>query len=580
VHAQLHHWRRHAQQIPNPVLRELALENLSEEGFNAEAGATLATLAPRAQRPHVVRAIVAFQVMYDYLDGLIEQPSTDPLRNGRQLLKALTDAVSRPPEPHPDYYRYSPQTDDDEYLQTLVTTIRRTLAEIPATRTLATVIHGAAARCAEGQAQTHAAKNGGTAQLELWAKREAAGTPLHWHEFIAGTLTSVMSIYALLAAADEHTTPQQATAIDTTYLSIGAVTTILDSLVDHEQDVAQNNVGYIGRYYTDPDALAQRLTSIIGLVIAQARTLPNAAHHIMTLAGVVAYYTTSPAATGEFAQPAAMQTQRELRPLITPVLAVMHTWRFAKRTRQRRQSKPTARRHPSKISTEDRRQGSQCPIARYVAIITDGNGRWAHARGLPVNQGHEAGADTLKARIHDAAELGIRELTVYSFSTENWTRSDEEVKGLISMFARRIAQETPDLHRHGIRMRFIGRRNDLTQKLIEQMHSAETLTANNDRMTLFIALNYGGRAEIIDAARTFTGTTEEEFRKLLYAPDMHDPDLIIRTSGEQRLSNFLLWQSAYSELIIRDELWPDFTRESLTQILAEYSQRQHASAIA
>ncbi len=579
VRAQLHHWRQHAQRIPNPALRELALENLSKEGFNAEAGATLATLTSRAHRPRVIEAIVAFQVMYDYLDGLVEQPSPDPLRNGRQLLKALTDAVSQPPESNPDYYRHSPQADDGDYLQTLVTTIRSAIAELPAMGTLATAIHSAAARCAEGQAQTHAAKNVGTAQLEQWAKHEAAGTPLHWHEFVAGTLTSVMSIYAILATADKHTTPRQAAAIDTTYLSIGALSTILDSLVDHEQDIATDNVGYISRYYTDPDALAQRLTSSIRLVLGQARTLPNAAHHIMTLAGVVAYYTSTPTATGDFARPAVIRTQQELQPLIIPVLAVMRTWRFAKRTRQSCQSKPIARPSPSKIIAQEDRQGWQRPIARYVAIITDGNGRWAHAHDLPVNRGHEAGADTLKARIHDAAELGIRELTVYSFSTENWARSEEEVKGLISMFARRIAQETPDLHRYGIRMRFIGRRANLAQELIEQMCLAEALTAENDRMTLYIALNYGGRAEIIDAARAFSGTTEEEFRKLLYAPDMHDPDLIIRTSGEQRLSNFLLWQSASSELVFRDELWPDFTRESLAQVLTEYSRRQHTWAV-
>jgi undecaprenyl diphosphate synthase len=209
----------------------------------------------------------------------------------------------------------------------------------------------------------------------------------------------------------------------------------------------------------------------------------------------------------------------------------------------------------------------------------DGNGRWAYALGLPVMRGHEAGADTLRARIHDAAELRIRELTVFSFSTENWSRSEEEVNGLISVIATRIAQEIPDLHKHGVRIRFIGRRNNLPQELTEQMRLAEALTAENDRLALYIAINYGGRAEIIDAARRFTGSTEEEFRKLLYAPEMHDPDLIIRTGGEQRLSNFLLWQSAHSELVFRDEPWPDFTRESLRQALAEYSQRRHRASI-
>jgi undecaprenyl diphosphate synthase len=211
---------------------------------------------------------------------------------------------------------------------------------------------------------------------------------------------------------------------------------------------------------------------------------------------------------------------------------------------------------------------------RYVAIITDGNGRWARARGLPVNDGHDAGADTVKARLRDAVDLGVRELTVYSFSTENWSRPAEEVAGLMAMFARRIAGETPELHEQGVRMRFIGRRDGVSEDLVRSMSWAESLTDANERITLFVAFNYGGRAEIIDAARAFEGGTEQDFRQLLYAPEMHDPDLIIRTSGERRLSNYLLWQSAYSELIFRDELWPDFTREALEESLAEFSERR------
>jgi undecaprenyl diphosphate synthase len=212
--------------------------------------------------------------------------------------------------------------------------------------------------------------------------------------------------------------------------------------------------------------------------------------------------------------------------------------------------------------------------ARYIAIITDGNGRWAQRRGLPVVAGHEAGADTVKARLRDAAEFGIEELTVYSFSTENWSRSEDEVAALMDMFARRIEQETPELHAEGVRMRFIGRRVDpVAPALIERMAWAEDVTRKNQRITLFVAFNYGGRAEIVDAARTFSGTTESEFAAHLYAPDMHDPDLIIRTSGEQRMSNYLLWQAAYSELAFRDELWPDFSREAFKQTLDEFGAR-------
>lgn len=212
--------------------------------------------------------------------------------------------------------------------------------------------------------------------------------------------------------------------------------------------------------------------------------------------------------------------------------------------------------------------------ARYVAIITDGNGRWAQQRGLPHNDGHEAGADTVKARLRDAVEFGIEELTVYSFSTENWSRPVEEVQGLMEMFSRRIEHETPELDAEGVRMRFIGRRDGVADELREKMAWAEETTAGNDRITLFVAFNYGGRAEILDAAARYDGGGEEAFKALLYAPEMHDPDLIIRTSGEQRLSNYLIWQGAYAELVFAEELWPDYTREAFRASLDEYAVRQ------
>jgi undecaprenyl diphosphate synthase len=211
---------------------------------------------------------------------------------------------------------------------------------------------------------------------------------------------------------------------------------------------------------------------------------------------------------------------------------------------------------------------------RYVAIITDGNGRWAQARGLPVIEGHRAGADVVKARLRDAVDLGIEELTVFSFSTENWSRSPEEVSGLMMMFGQRIVGETPELHEEGVRMRFIGRREGVDPGLVERMEWAEETTAANERITLFIAFNYGGRAEIVDAARSFQGGSEEDFRKHLYAPDMHDPDLLIRTSGEQRISNYLLWQCAYSELVFAEELWPDFDRAAFERSLGAFGGRE------
>ena len=212
--------------------------------------------------------------------------------------------------------------------------------------------------------------------------------------------------------------------------------------------------------------------------------------------------------------------------------------------------------------------------ARYVAIITDGNGRWAQQRGLPVLEGHRAGADTVKARLRDAVELGIEELTVFSFSTENWSRPAGEIDGLMRMFGERIDAETPELDSEGVRMRFVGRREGVAPELVEKMRWAEEKTASNERISLFVAFNYGGRAEMVDAARRFEGDSEEEFRRCLYAPEMHDPDLLIRTSGERRISNYLLWQCAYSELVFREELWPDFGRDAFEQSLREFEARR------
>jgi undecaprenyl diphosphate synthase len=225
------------------------------------------------------------------------------------------------------------------------------------------------------------------------------------------------------------------------------------------------------------------------------------------------------------------------------------------------------------MPTPARLQSPQHPGARYVAIVADGNRRWARAGGRPIAAGYEAGADTLRARLQDALELGIEELTVYSFSTENWSRPAEEVRELISTLASRITTETPELHTEGVRMRFIGKREGATRELASSMDWAESLTKANRRITLCVAFNYGGRAEILDAARRFKGGSEDDFRRCLYAPDLHDPDLIIRTGGEQRLSNYLLWQAAYSELVFREEMWPDFTRAAFEDSLARFDAR-------
>ena len=219
------------------------------------------------------------------------------------------------------------------------------------------------------------------------------------------------------------------------------------------------------------------------------------------------------------------------------------------------------------------RPGNAQPAARHVALIADGNRRWARARGLPVSAGYEAGANTLKARLADAIEMGVKELSVYSFSTENWSRPAQEIRELICTLAARIEKETPELHADGVRMRFIGRRDDASRELGALMDWAESLTRENRRITLCTAFSYGGRAELLDAAKRFQGGTEEDFRRCLYAPDLHDPDLIIRTGGEQRLSNYLLWQAAYSELAFRDEMWPDFSRAAFEDSLTRFHTR-------
>jgi len=222
-------------------------------------------------------------------------------------------------------------------------------------------------------------------------------------------------------------------------------------------------------------------------------------------------------------------------------------------------------------------RGRASSAPKHVAIIADGNRRWAQARGLAARSGHEAGADTLRARLNDAIDLGFDQLTVFFLSTENWARPASEVHGLIEILARHLQEDALELHRQGILMRFIGRREGIPQHVLDLMGWAERLTKSNSGLTLFIAVNYGSRAEIVDAALRYEGGGEDVVRSLLYAPDMHDPELVIRTGGEKRLSNFLLWQAANAQLVFRDELWPDFTRAALEQALAEGTARPKAA---
>ncbi len=220
-------------------------------------------------------------------------------------------------------------------------------------------------------------------------------------------------------------------------------------------------------------------------------------------------------------------------------------------------------------------------VARSIAIIMDGNGRWARKRRLPVAAGHRAGTRALRRTVEAAIDLGVESLCVYAFSTENWQRPREEVEALMEIFAETIDRELPDLARQGVRTRFIGRRDRATPALRAKMAKLEEETVGKDRLQLWIAFDYGGRAEIVEATRRIVDEgvdprdiDENAIGARLYAPDLPEPDLLIRTSGELRVSNFLLWQLAYTELVFVDTLWPDFGERHLRQALGEYAGRR------
>jgi undecaprenyl diphosphate synthase len=220
------------------------------------------------------------------------------------------------------------------------------------------------------------------------------------------------------------------------------------------------------------------------------------------------------------------------------------------------------------------------PTARSIAIIMDGNGRWAAARRLPVAEGHREGARALRRTVEAAIDLGVVSLAVYAFSTENWARPPDEVEAIMELLDETIDRELPDLAKQGVRTRFFGRRDRVPDTLRVKMEALEAETAGNDRLLLWIAFDYGSRAELVEAASRLiedgvapADVSEEALAARLNAPDLPDPDLVIRTSGELRLSNFLLWQSAYAELVFTETLWPDFGEAELRAALEEYTQR-------
>lgn len=334
VRAELERWKHQAEKISDPTLQAVALENLRDEGFNAQATATLATLAPASHRKPVVEAIVGLQIIYDYLDSLVERTLPDPLGDGRRLYQALVDAVVLDADPVGDYYAHARLFNDDCYLEDLVSVVRSALARLPGATAIEEAANCAAQRCAEAQARAHAVAALGDEQLTRWARANADGPSLQWREFLAGAISSGFALHALIAAAaDPGISPKDALAIDEVYLSICALTTLLDGLIDYEQDIrSMGHPGYI-RYYEDDKALSRGLGVAIERAMASARAAPNGTHHVMTLVGVVAYYCSAPTASSSIARPVIAQVRREVKPLITPTLVIMRSWRVAKRAR-------------------------------------------------------------------------------------------------------------------------------------------------------------------------------------------------------------------------------------------------------
>ncbi len=335
VRRELKRWSGRAAEIGDRHLRELAIEKLQAEHFNAEVAATLATLAPEAHRSRTIEAIVAFEVLYDYLDGLTEEPSADdPLESGWRLYRGFTAVFDGATPDQPATERFA--RDDGGYLDELSATVGEAIASLPGKCVVDRAGRRSAERCAVSQVRVHAAGQVGLAQLERWAHGDVeVGGAMEWREHIAGSVASVLAVHALIAAgADDSITEEQAEAIGSAYLSISAMSTMLDSLIDYERDVASGDPWLVRLYGGDVDLLGDRLVEVAREAVARTRLLPNDAHHMMTLMGVVAYYTSAAEARSELARPVVARLHRELRPSILPTLAVMRVWRLAKRVRR------------------------------------------------------------------------------------------------------------------------------------------------------------------------------------------------------------------------------------------------------
>lgn len=362
VRVQLRRWRGEAEEIADPALKALAIEKLRYEHFNAEVAATLATLAPRAYRRQAIEAIVALEILFDYLDGRTETLGDDPLREGRQIMRALADSV----DPGADLEaRYPLEVavregveatsgegvnvwgGDGMYVGKLVRAVHRALSQLPAADVVRAAASRAAERCGEAQLRAHLVPRLGAEQVREWASQQAESGPLQWREYLAGASASVLAMHALIAAAaDSDMTVCQADALEETYLCIAVMSTTLDSVIDRERDLRTGEPMHVG-HYQDAGELARRLADVATHVAGGGDVVPHRAHHVMTLTGVVAYYISSPSARAPFARTVAAHMRRHLSPAILPTLLVMRSWRLLK----------TADRRLRRLRSDRRRAG-------------------------------------------------------------------------------------------------------------------------------------------------------------------------------------------------------------------------------
>ena len=339
VQRELRHWQGPASAIGDPRLRALALEKLRRESFNAEVAATIATLAPREHRTDVSRAIVALELLFDYLDGRTEQPPPSRVEQALHLYQPFVDALAVEDGGSPRAPLHEgTESGDRQYLRSLSTRTSRLFGALPAAGTVSETASASARRCAEGQAHLHAGAAPGvgvaaSGPLERWAREQAADSGLEWREYLAGCASSVLAAHAMIAAAaEQHTSEPDARKLDAAYLAIAAVVTILDSLVDAAEDRTHGQAGFIALY--EPGELPGRMRRLTREALARAREAPHGAHHAMTLAGVAAYYTTHPGARAPGAEAVVHAVRGELAPTIWPAVAVLHGWRLAKRARR------------------------------------------------------------------------------------------------------------------------------------------------------------------------------------------------------------------------------------------------------